>query len=118
MLREPAQMAAQILDVHPAAVRGAADVNDLCARKEEDTPACPAKSRHPVDLFAEHEEVLVEEADRVGGLAPHEERRPVQPVDFLDALVREVAAVQRVEETRVRGELPNEEILGREPPQR
>ena len=39
-------------------------------------------SGQPVDLLAEHEEVLVEEPDRVGRLAPHEQRRAVEPVDL------------------------------------
>ena len=47
-------------------------------REEQHLPAGPAEARQPVDLLAEHEEVLVEQPDRVGGLAPHEQRRAVR----------------------------------------
>src|SRR5262249_45731437 len=63
MLCEEAQQATEILDVEPAAVRGAADVHDLRVGDERDTPARLTEAVRPVRLLAEHEEVLVEEAD-------------------------------------------------------
>src|SRR5258708_6634536 len=53
------QVAAEVLDVHPAAVGGAADVHDLGAGIEPDGPAGLPEAEHPVGLLAEHEELLV-----------------------------------------------------------
>ena len=83
-------------------------------REEQHLPAGPAEARQPVDLLAEHEEVLVEQPDRVGGLAADEQRRAVEPVDLGQLVVREVAAVERVQEARVRSELADEQVLRRE----
>ena len=118
VLRQEAQVAAEVLDVHPAAVGGATDVDDLRAGIEPDVPPGSPEAEHPVRLLAEHEEVLVEEADGVGGLAPHEQRRAGDPVDFAGLVVVEAAGVERVQELRARSELADEEVLRGEAPDR
>src|SRR6185437_8955822 len=80
VLVEEPDLAAQVLDVQPAAVRRAAHVHDLGLRGEEDAPPRPPEARQPVDLLAEHEERLVEEPDRIRGLAAHEQGRRREPV--------------------------------------
>ena len=118
MLGEKAQVAAQVLAVEPTAVRRAAHVDDLGAGEEEHLPARRAEAVAPVRLLAEHEERLVEQADLVGGRAPHEQRGAVEPVDLAHLVVLEAARVERVQQRRTRRQLAQEEVLGREPPQR
>jgi hypothetical protein len=118
VLGEEAQQAAQVLDVQPAPVRGAAHVHDLRVVHEDGLPARPAEPEHPVRLLAEHEEVLVEEPDVLRRRDPHEQRRPLQRLDLPRLVVVEAAAVERVEERRARREPAQEEVLGREPPER
>ena len=74
-------------------------------REEEHLPAGTAEPCHPVDLLAEHEEVLVEQADRVGRLAPDEQRGAVEPLDLAHLVVVEAAGVERVQALRARREL-------------
>ena len=80
-------------------------------------PAAP-EAVEPVGLLAEHEEALVEQPDLVGRLAPDEQRRAVERLDLARAVVVEAAAVEGVEELGARPELAQEEVLGREPPER
>ncbi len=93
-------------------------MHDLRTREEEHLPAGAAEPCHPVDLFAEHEEVLVEQADGVGRLATDEQRWAVEPLDGTHLVVVEAAGVQRVQAPRARCELADAEVFGGESPER
>ena len=85
------------------AVGGATDVHDLGAGEEQHVPAGAPEARHPVDLFAEHEEVLVEQPDGVGGLAPDEQRGAREPVGLAGASWSKPPDVERVQDAFDRG---------------
>src|SRR5581483_12225619 len=63
VLREEPEVALDVLREQAASVRRAADVDDLGVGQEPDRPARLAEAVEQVGLLAEHEEVLVEEAD-------------------------------------------------------
>src|SRR3954469_25842344 len=97
---EEAQMTAQLLAVHRAPVlrgRRAADVDELRAGVEQHLPARLPKAVEPVGLLAEHEEILVEEANRVGGPAPDEEAGAHQELGLAYLVVVEARPVERVQ---------------------
>src|SRR5437763_860931 len=73
VLGEEAELAAQVLDVHPPAVRRAADVGELGLGIEPDLPAGRLEAVAPVRLLAEEEEVLVRRPDLLDRLAPDEQ---------------------------------------------
>ena len=75
VLGEEAQVPADVLAEHPAAVRRAADVHALRAREEAHLPAGLAEAVAPVGLLAEEEERLVERADLLDRLAADEHAR-------------------------------------------
>ena len=85
---------------------------------EQHLPARLPEAVAPVDLLAEHEEALVEDADGVDGLAPDEQAGAAQVLRLAHGLVVEAAAVERVQRLRARSELAQEEVLGRDPPGR
>ena len=91
---------------------------DLGVRVEPDRPAGPPEARLPVDLLAEHEEVLIEQADRIGGIAADEQRGAGQPIGLPRLVVREPPTYSGLSRLRARCELADEEVLGREPPER
>ena len=93
-------------------------MHHLGAGEEVDAPAGLAEAVAPVGLLAEHEEVLVEESDLVRGVAPDEQAGTEEPVDLAHLVVVETALVEGVQRTRARRQLAQEEVLGREPPQR
>ncbi len=97
-------------------MRRASDVNDLRPGEEQHPPTRAPEARQPVDLFAEHEERLVEQADAVGRLPPDEQRGAREPVGVAGLVVGEAAHVERVQDRRARGELADAEVLGREAP--
>ena len=110
-------MPAHVLGEQAAAVRGAPDVHGLGAGEEEDTPTRLAEPVAPVGLLAEHEEVLVEQADLVRGVAADEQAGAEQPVDLAHPVVVEAALVEGVQGLRPRRQLAQEQVLGREPPE-
>src|SRR6185436_7336137 len=116
VLAQELQMAADDRVELPRVERGADDVEDLGARVEEHLPARLAEPVAPVDLLAHQEEVLVEPADRVHGLSPHEHARTEQVLRLARRLVVELLAEERVQSVRPRAELAQEEVLGRDPP--
>src|SRR5438105_8797586 len=121
MLGEETQVPAQLLPVHRPPVlacRGAADMDELGARREQHLPARLAEAVAPVRLLAEHEEVLVEEAYGSGGLPPYEQAGAHQELGLAHLVVVEAGAVERIQGTRAGGELAQEEVLRREPPER
>ncbi len=121
VLRQEPQVADHLLAVVAPPVllgRGPADVKDLRLGVEEHLPAGLDESVAPVALLVEHEEVLVEEPDGVGGVAPDEHRRAHHELGLADGVVIEPARVERVQRPGTRGELAQEEVLGREPPDR
>src|SRR5206468_4549959 len=121
VLVQETDVAAHLLAEHRAPAllrRRPAHVYELRVRREEHLPARLAEAVEPVRLLAEHEEVLVEEANRIRGLAPHEQDRAHQELGRVGPVVRKAVAVEGVEEARPRRELPQEEVLGREPPER
>ena len=99
-------------------MRRAADVHALGAREEHDLPARLPEPVAPVRLLAEEEVVLVEEADLVDRLATNEHARAHHDLAIAHLVVVEATRVERVERPRSRRELAQEEVLGREPPQR
>ena len=120
VLVQEADVAAHLLAEHRAPAllrRRPAHVHELRVRREEHLPARLAEAVEPIRLLAEHEEVLVEEANRIGGLAPHEQDRAHQELRLVGLVVREAVAVEGVEGPRARRELAQEEVLGREPPE-
>ena len=118
VLGQEAEVPADVLAEHAAAVRGAADVHALRPREEDDLPAGLAEAVRPVRLLAEEEERLVERADLLDRLAPHEHAGAHQELRLAHLLVVEPARVERVQRLRARRELAEEEVLGREPPER
>src|SRR5204862_3536875 len=98
--------------------RRAAQVHDLGAGEEPDLPPGLAEAEAPVGLLAEHEEILVEEPDLVGGVPPDEQAGAEEPVDLAGLVVVEAALVERVQRARPRRELAQEEVLRRQPPER
>ena len=118
MLREKSQVAADVLTEHPPAMRRTPDVHALGAGEEQDLPAGLPEAVAPVRLLAEEEERLVQRADLLDGLAPHEHAGAHHDLDLALLVVLEPARIERVEQLRARRELAQEEVLGREPPQR
>ena len=118
VLGEEAEVAADVLAEHPAAVRGAADVHALGAREEDHLPARLAEAVGPVRLLAEEEERLVERADLLHGLAPDEHAGAHQELRLAHLLMVEAARVEPVQRLRARRQLAEEEVLGGEPPER
>src|SRR5262249_60191295 len=100
---EEAKLPAHVLCEQPAAVGGTTDVHDLRARKEPDAPTGLPEAVAPVGLLAEHEEVLIEEADLVGGVPPHQQAGPEEPVHPPGFVVDEVTLVEPVQHARARG---------------
>ncbi len=117
VLGEEQQVAAEVLPVQTASVRGAADVDALGSREEEDLPARPVEPVAPVGLLAEEEVVLVEEADPLDRAPAHEHAGTHDELRLAHLVVVEPARVEAVEERRPRRELAQEEVLGRKPPQ-
>ena len=110
-------MTEKVLAVEAAPVRGAADVDALGAREEEDLPARLPEPVAPVRLLAEEEERLVERPHLVDRVPPHEHARTHDELGLAHLVVVEAARVERVERPRPRRELAQEEVLGRQPPQ-
>src|SRR5215207_11108631 len=98
--------------------RGAADVHRFGLRVEERPPARRTSAVRPVRLLAEEEEVLVERADLLECLAPEQERRRLRELDLANFVVPESRAVKRVQQPRSGRQLPQEQVLGRDPPGR
>ena len=121
MLVKKEHMAAKLLAIHLVPDRpgcGAPDVYELGGRREDDSPAGPLDSVGEVDLFAEHEVALVEARDRVEDIPPHEHDGTHQELCITLAIVPETGTVERVEDSTARCELPQEEVLGADPPDR
>src|SRR5207247_894114 len=118
VLGEEAQVPAQVLLVQPVSVGAPAHVHDLRAGVEEHLPARPVEAVAPVGLLAEHEEVFVEEPDRVRRVTAHEQARAEEPLHLARLVVGEAGAVESVQRPRPRAELTQEEVLGRQPPER
>ena len=91
MLREELEVATHDAPELGRVERGAHDVEDLGTRVEEHLPAGLAKAVAPVDLLAHQEEVLVEAADRVHGLAPHEQAGAEEALGLAHRLVVEAS---------------------------
>ena len=118
VLRQEAEVAAHVLAQQPSAVRGTADMDALGAGEEERLPAVLGEPVRPVGLLAEEEERLVERADLLHSGAPHEHARTHHEVRLASAVVGEATRVEAVQELGARRELPEEEVLGGEPPER
>ncbi len=100
VLVEEAELAAEVLDVH-AGRRAMRRRRARPPRPGRTTPASRrAGSGQPVGLLAEQEEALVEQPDRVGRLAAHEQGGAREPVDLAGARMVEPAGVERVEQRR------------------
>ena len=97
-------------------MRRAADVDAVRIGGEDDRPAAIGRTPHPVDLLAEEEVALVEPADLVERGATDKHARPHHPVHLALARVVEPGSVEGVQRARPRGELPQVEELGGEPP--
>ena len=69
------------------APRAAAQVHDLATGREEDPAAARADRGAEVDVLGVQEEPLVEQADRLGVGAPHEQARAADPVHALRPVV-------------------------------
>jgi hypothetical protein len=67
---------------------------------------------------AEHEEVLVEEANGVGSLTTHEQNRTLERLDLTRRVVIKPTAVERVQRPGVRRQLAQKQIFRRKPPDR
>ena len=93
-------------------------MDELRAREEDDLPARLREAVAPVGLLAEEEEVLVERPDLLDRLAPDEHDRAHHELGLEHRVVVEAARVEPVQRPRPRRELAQEEVLGREPPQR
>src|SRR5205823_5467795 len=118
VLPEEEQVAAQVLAVETASVRGGADVYTLGVGKEENPPARLAKAKAPVGFLAEEEELLVEVSDVLDGLATDEEARAHHELGRPHLVVGETVAVEAVQQPRARRELAQEEVLGSKSPER
>ena len=75
-------------------------MDTLCGRREQRLPACLCEAVAPVDLFAEQEEALVEEAYLVDRRAAHEHARAHHDLGLTLALVVEPARIEAVQELR------------------
>ena len=118
MLGEEAQVAANVLLEEAPAVGRTADVDDLGAGKEEHAPACPVEAIAPVGFLAEQEERAVRWADGVDRVASDEHAGAHHVLHFTRFVVVEVARVEGIERVRSRAQLAQEEVFGREPPER
>ena len=97
--------------------RGAADVHRLGLRVEERPPARRTSAVRPVRLLAEEEEVLVERPDLLECLAPDQERRRLRELDP-EPRRAGIPRRKRVQQPRSGRQLPQEQVLGRDPPGR
>ena len=111
-------MPAEVLAIQPAAVRRPADVDALRAREEDHLPAGFAEPVAPVGLLAEQEVVLVALADLGDRLAPEQHARAHHDLHLAHLVVVEAAAVEGVKRGGSGSQLAEEEVLGREPPDR
>src|SRR5690348_9437530 len=102
MLAQALQMASADRVELPGVERGPDDVEDLRARVEEHLPSRLAEAVAPVDLLAHQEEVLVEPADRVDRLPPHEHARAEEVLGLAHRVVIELLAEERVQRVRSR----------------
>src|SRR6266566_942452 len=93
-------------------------MNGLRIGDEDDLPPRLAEPVRPVGLLAEHEESLVEETNGISGLTPHEQNSTLERFDLARRVVMETAAVESVQYTGARRKLAQEQVLGREPPDR
>ena len=118
MLREEPEVPAQVLPIQAARVRPAADVRALGSGEEDDLPAGLMETVVPVRLLAEEEEVLVREADLVDRLPPDQHAGAHHAFDLACLVVVEVTRVEGVQRPASGCELAQEEVLGREPPER
>ena len=116
VLGEKAEVPSQVLLEHAAAVGRAADVDAFRTREEHHRPARLLEPVAPVRLLAEEEERLVEHADLVDRRPAHEQARTHQELRLANPVVVEALRVEGVQRARARGELPQEEVLGGEPP--
>jgi hypothetical protein len=93
-------------------------VHALGAGVEAHLPARVAEALAPVRLLAEEEEGVVERADLLDRLATDEHARAHHDLDIARLVVLETARVERIQQASAGRELAEEEVLGREPPQR
>ncbi len=118
VLREEAQVAAEVLPIQAPAVGGAADVHTLGSREEEHLPAGLPEAVAPVGLLAEEEVVLVEKPDLVDRAPADEQARAHDELGLAHLVVVEPTRVEPVQHGRAGRELAQEEVLGRQPPER
>src|SRR5919106_325270 len=118
MLRQEAEVAAQVLAEEPPRMRGAAHVHALRSGEEDDLPAGLPEPVAPVRLLAEEEEVLVGRTDGLDRRAAHQHAGTHDALHLAHLVVVESARVERVDRSRAWRELAQEEVLGREPPRR
>src|SRR4051794_34192865 len=114
MLAEEAQLAAQVLDEEPALVRAAVDVRRARGGIEPELPPGLREAVRPAGPLAEGEGGGAGRPHLVGrGPAPEPDCAH-QPLPRARRLVVEAAAVERVQDARLRRELAEEEELRRE----
>ena len=106
------------LDEEPASVRGAVHVRRPGIRVEEGAPAGLPEAVGPVDLFAEEEEALVGRTDLVDRGAADEPHGAHQDLRLAHLVVGEAGRVEGVQRAGAGSERAQEEVLGREPPER
>ena len=119
VLGEEAQVPAHVLAEHAAAVRGAADVDALRARIEEHAASRRRRKRWHQSVSS----LKRKKASSSGPTCSTASRRtsmqaPITTSTSRTYVVVEPAGVEPVQQARARRELAEEEVLGREPPER